>query len=876
MRKIVCLLLFVTTITIAQEKVSVRVNVNVKHIVGGVSEFDRSKFITIHSNQMENEWDGENFTSDLRADFLEGYDVYLGRDTGGITWNLNYMEEDPTRPGYADPNRIVVKGRNSRNNYASKSHLHKYEARKNHVVGAQLHPFWTGESQIATRGTGWKLASPTATGEYMGRYFNEFHGDNGQPLPKWVEVINEPAYEALGGKKNYTNSLQEIADFHVEVADAIKAQNPNLKVGGYTVAFPDFETGDFQRWINRDKLFIDVAGEKMDFWAWHLYDFPAIGGRVDLRSGSNLEATFDMHDQYSMLQLGHTKQYVISEYGAQTHDYNNQPWGPYRDWLFLRAQNSMMMSFMERPQDIAIAIPFTIVKAEWGFNHDKNLPYGARLMRKTNEPASYTGEWVYTERVKFYQLWKNVKGMRVDSYASDLDIQLDAYIDGNKGYVILNNLEFVDKEIELDVFDHIGVKVNAIQQKHLKLSGDVPVLEDKSIATNTTSLTLGAGATMILEYEFENNITLNETSNEVKYYADSYLKSIVANEKNQFNINNVTKPSDYGEGVLRVSIGRDHGSVIIPKVWLNGVELVVPEDYRGYNQADKGRFFGTLEIPVSYGLLNTDNVVSVAYPDNGGHVSSVLLQVFNFSANIREVDLANLPANNYQIKAVGTTCPGESNGKIEVKTRVGVAYKAEITGNGVDSAYDFNTTLTVADLSAGDYTVSIAPKDLLENKTEFVVKITEATPVSFTSVVDKVQKKVILELTGSDNYRVSLNGVEKRIFTNKAVLDLEAGYNKIEVKTDKACQKEFVSNVFLEEKFETKFLAAEKTLFVAVDEEHINATVKIYNMLGVQVKAFNLSKTESVLPVGSLSKGLYLITLSDEESYLGTKKVSFF
>ncbi|WP_139062112.1 hypothetical protein [Ochrovirga pacifica] len=316
---LMCLIPF---LSFAQEHTNVTVNFNVNHIVGGIGAFDRSKFITIHANQIENEWDGDNFTDDLRKDFLEGYDVYLGRDTGGITWNLNYMEEDPVRPGYADPARIAVKGKNSRNNYASKTHLHKYENRKNHVVGAQLHPFWTGESQRATSKTGWKLASPTATGEYMGRYFNEFHGQNGQPLPTWVEIINEPAYEALGGKSNYTNSLQEIADFHVEVADAIKEQNPNLKVGGYTVAFPDFETGDFQRWTNRDKLFIDVAGEKMDFWSWHLYDFPAIGGRVDLRSGSNVEATFDMHDQYSMLALGHTKPYVISEYGAQTHDYN--------------------------------------------------------------------------------------------------------------------------------------------------------------------------------------------------------------------------------------------------------------------------------------------------------------------------------------------------------------------------------------------------------------------------------------------------------------------------------------------------------------------------------------------------------------------------
>lgn len=629
----------------SQAKVSV--NLNVKHVVGGISEFDRTKYITIHANQIENEWDGDNFTSDLRDHFLNGFDVYLGRDTGGITWNLNNMQEDASRPGFANPSNIISKGINTRNNYASKTHLHVYENRKsNHVVAAQLHPFWTGESQIATKGTGWKLASPTATGEYMGRYFNEFYGDNGEPVPSWIEVINEPAYEALGGKKNFTNSLQEIADFHVEVADAIKVQNPNLKIGGYTAAFPDFETGDFQRWINRDKLFIDVAGEKMDFWSWHLYDFPVIGGKEDIRSGSNVEATFDMHDHYSMLKLGHKKPYVISEYGAQTHDFRNEGWSSYRDWLFVRAQNSLMMSFMERPEDIAMAIPFTIVKAEWGFNTDKNLPYPARLMRKANEPESYTGEWVYTDRVKFYDLWKNVKGTRIDTKSTDLDIQVDAYVDGNKGYLILNNLESEETEITLDVFEKYDSSITNILKRHLTLSSNNVVIEEETFSSSISTVQLGAGSTMILEYTFANSLTIDETSTEEKYYADSCLQPIVASQPILFAVNNVVKSDTYGEAVLRLGLGRDHGKSLKPIVKVNNTEVVVPDDWRGYDQADKGRFFGTIEIPVSYDLLTTNNTVSVEFPDSSGHVSSVIMQVFNFSSDIRTLSVNDVTASD--------------------------------------------------------------------------------------------------------------------------------------------------------------------------------------------------------------------------------------
>lgn len=853
-------------------QVSVDVNLNVKHTVGNISEFDRSKFITIHANQIEGEWDGDNFTSDLRDDFLNGYDVYLGRDTGGITWNLNNMEEDPARAGFADPAKIASKGLIARNNYASKPNLHPYENRKNHVIAGQLHPFWTGESQRATSNTGWKLASATATGEYMGRYFNEFHGDNGQEEPTWVEVINEPAYEALGGKKNFTNSLQEIADFHVEVADAVRVQNPNLKIGGYTVAFPDFETGDFQRWINRDKLFVDVAGEKMDFWSWHLYDFPTIGGKVDLRSGSNVEATFDMMDHYSMIRLGHTKQYVISEYGAQTHDYNNEQWSPYRDWLFLKAQNSQMMSFMERPDAIAIAIPFTIVKAEWGYNSALNVPYVARLMRKTNEPNSYTGEWVYTDRVKFYDLWKNVKGTRIDTKSSDLDIQVDAYIDGDKGYVILNNLEFNPVTINLNVFDAYDIAVASVLKRHLTLNGSNPVLEEETFTSSISSVVLGAESTIILEYTFAEALTVDETSDEVKYYATDYLKPITASQENTFTINGVVKSAMYGEAVLRVGIGRNHGKELIPIVKVNGTSVVVPEDWRGYNQADKGRFFGTLEIPVAYDVLEENNTVSVEFPDAGGHISSMALQVFNFSSNVREFHPSKLPRNNFKVKVVDATCLNKNNGVINIKTITAQNYSANITGSGYNENFSFTNELNVENLKPGSYIISVTLPSFPDYKAEFEVLIKEPEALNVSSKVGVAKKAITLKLDGGSNYFIEINGREIHTSSNEIKLPLKEGDNKLKVVTDKNCQGIYEENFFVDTSFYVYPSPVKEELSVVVSKELLNAMVYIYNVNGELVKEQSMRTIENKIMVNSLAKGVYVIVFKNDEAEKATSK----
>lgn len=618
--------LFVTISLTGQVKVLV--NLNAAHQVDSVTTFNRSKFITIHAEQTENEWQRDNFTPDLLDDFLNGYDVYLGRNTGGISWHLNQVQQDPTRPGFADPADIAARGANFRNSYAPNVNLHTYDNRKNLVIGGQLHPFWTGEGQKAT-GQGWQLANATATGEYMGRYIKEFYGNGGPSAPAFVEVINEPAYESLGGFSNYTGSIQEIADFHVEVADAIRTQLPDIKIGGYTTAFPNFEIGDFQRWENRWKRFMDVAGEKMDFWSIHLYDFPTINnGKVRLRSGSNVEATFDMMEQYSQMSFDYVKPFVISEYGAQMHDYAQQQWSPFRDWLHLKAQNAQLMSFMERPHLIDIAINFLIVKAEWGYWN--GIPYNHRLMRRENEPDSYTGDWVYTDMVKFYELWQNVKGQRVDSRSDDLDIQVEAFVDGGKAYVILNNLHFESTEIDLELVDTHGTELSSLLMRQLTLSGNKPILEEQSLSEMPSSLQLGAESTIILEYNFQAEVPLDELVQEVKYYAENYLQPITANQEIAFQVNGVQKAA-LGEGMLRVGVGRAHGKSLQPVVKVNGTTVCVPEDWRGDDQADRASFFGVLEIPVRNELLQEDNTITVQFEDGGGHVSTVTLQVFNFS-----------------------------------------------------------------------------------------------------------------------------------------------------------------------------------------------------------------------------------------------------
>ena len=123
---------------------------------------------------------------------------------------------------------------------------------------------------------------------------------------------------------------------------------------------------------------------------------------------------------------------------------------------------------------------------------------------------------------------------------------------------------------------------------------------------------------------------------EVKYYATDYLKEIAAGKELVFNINNVKK-TEYGEAVIRLGLGRNHGLSLLPELLVNGKKVDIPDNFRGDAQKDRASFFGVIEVPVDYSILKGNNTISLKFPDNGGHVSTVTMQIFNFSNNIRGI-----------------------------------------------------------------------------------------------------------------------------------------------------------------------------------------------------------------------------------------------
>ncbi len=650
----------------------VQINFDMKHSVGGIDRFDRQKFITIHASTTENGW-GENDVhsrnaankdANLMPNFVNDYDVYFGRDTGGFGWALRNLPEDPARTGFVDEAAVTTRGDGDKWTYSNNTNNKYSDARAQEsrgldmVVGLQQFPYYPEGDKTNNPVSGidaWTFSSTntineplgTATGHYAAQFISKFHRTSatglGSPMPKYFEVMNEPLYPLITEREGLANEVPalEIFEFHNTVAKEIRKISAldDVKIAGYTVAFPDFDKNDFQRWEERDKLFIDTSGEYMDSYSIHLYDFPCHQNKQKYRRGSNMEATMDMLEGYSLIKLGEIKPMIISEYGAAVHCEFNNGWTASRNTLQTKAFNAMLMGFLERPDVIEKAIPFIVVKAEWGRT---NVPYGPRLMVQQFErdgTTELTGDtdWVYSDLVKFYELWSEVNGIRVDTWSSEADILVDAYVDDQNAYIILNNLEVENTQFDLQALGIESNNINAISVKHLVTNNNVMAIEESTLTNLDNSVTLNGESTMIIKLSFDSVVTIDHTNNETKHYASTYKQPINANTAINFSIDSLNKGSQ-GEAVLRLALGRDHGKSLAPTVMVNGNAVTIPDDFRGYDQHLNGtaraNFFGVIEIPVPYEYLQANNSVTVEFDDTGGFVATAAIQAFAMSRDV--------------------------------------------------------------------------------------------------------------------------------------------------------------------------------------------------------------------------------------------------
>lgn len=767
------------------QNVEVDINPNIRHSVGGVSDFGRDRHITLHSSISETDWVGELDKMDY---LLNDLDVYLGRDNGSATWKFMYSAEDPDNPNHHDPDSLTAFAEWWKSEYEriiTDNGTKPYESRAlGSIQGTNPHPtyptlsYWymCGSEWGRQNGYDWLPQDIETSAAWISQYLDEFFVNNlqeeGEVLPEYWEVINEPDMKMNTGAFMIT-SWEDIWEYHNLVAQGVRARlgNNAPKIGGMTWGLHDLfaddlhrsrtvgysdayygsgpendaakayarqqtesaylnQTGPWTQWDVLWKGFMDNAGPNMDFYSVHIYDWPtynASGGAT--RAGGHTEALLDMVEWYDVSQNGiaNRKPILLSEYGAVQGQWDYTAHDARYDWEVLKPFSSMMMQFLERPDYIIKSMPFTPVKAQWGdtdTNGDGTPEYRYQYTMMRDDDGD--GNWEWSDYIKWFELWAEVDGTRVDTKASDPDIQVDAYVDGNDLFLILNNLETASRTLDLNFFGNTP-NLQSVNIKHLYLSGVRDVrLDNTSQGSAPASVTLAPEATMILKYTYGSNVAINQTSVESKFYGASVgpnQRTDIQAGDNLFYVNGVNVPQDASkaEAMLRITANLfdaedgQVGFLSIDKLTVNGVEIETPLDWRGGSQ-NRSRWFGTLEIPVPVNLLQTNNTFAVDF-HHSGEVCVVNLVTWDFStAPGRSIANPN-PPNPIAVTGVSVSPTnislqtGQSQDLTETITPANASNKAVSwsSSNSNIASVDGNGLVTA--IAAGAVTITVTTAD---------------------------------------------------------------------------------------------------------------------------------------------------------------------
>ncbi len=820
------MLLINTSISWAQ--VNVTIDPTTQRVLGGVSKLDRSKFFNIHSGGDDAE----------HTALYNDYNVGQGRGFWGA---FSYAKSQTGTVG------VYPAARSGNSNVRT---VKQYVATE--------HP-----GNTFVDGLDAELA-----GAWAAEYYKNFVSDGS--LPEFFEPMNEPFVHA-GDFHGGGWDPDEEARIRLQMARVYGAigrhihnapELANMKVVGYSSAWPSAELWDFGHWDSRMKMFMDEAGEDMDAFSTHLYDGVNVSGQDNKRSGSNSEAILDLIETYSYTKWGVVKPHAITEYGAIEKGYGDN----YSDLASIqtvRSINHILFNLMERQDKMAISIPFITGKATWHITAENNYqPYQAVLWKPTNIGEPTPAGWEYTPRIHFYELWKAVSGDRVAIDSDNPDIQVQAFVNGTKLFVALNNLDETQQTVSLNVGDLSNLV--DVRIKSLKIYPDVdPVMSNTVVTAAPSSLTLIEGETIILEYTFSSDLSFSGSIHRKKYYDTNHLQDITSNTPITFQFANVE--TGEGKAKLRMTIGRKHDVSKSPTISVNGTPITVPSNWKGYDQANREDFFGTIEVPVDMTLIQASNTVTVTFPDNGGKLAALVLEVEKEEAEV----LTQF--------AYPTGEPHIIPGLIEVEDYdeggEGIAYHdASVTNQG--NGGRMNEAVDLQNCSEGglnlcwtaaeewlEYTVDV------QSSGEYVLSIRHAAQSANANVnvlFDGVNKTGTLSLPSTGNWQVYAS-TEKNINLEAGVqvmrLYLETGdvnINHIQL------NKTVSTNIIEEEQASIKVYPNPTQGILKIEGAKAGDAIQVITIGGSVVKYLTLDESLSV-DVGDLTNGMYYLLLQNTD-----------
>lgn len=428
----------------------------------------------------------------------------------------------------------------------------------------------------------------------------------------YVEVKNEPDIArnwAFFAAPNRFDAWKLLAEFHNLVADAVKAMNPDWRVGGPSSCMPAVDLNNFRRGEEL-MTFMDRTRRHLDFYSVHFYEpntfrLAGPGAHGSTYLFGRLEGTFDLLRTHMHLQQD-VKPILISEYGGQ-----RSPPTDIGRWLFIRATSAHMMRYMQMPDFVEISVPFVIPISFWSRNTPTPTRDSFQLFMYDDDRNMELSTLRY-----FLEFWSDFDGDRVVAGSVTPWVTVNALLDDTTLYVAINNL--TQQRIAVDLQAVFGNAIpKRIEQTRLYMERGAMQLERNELS-GLQDIPLGLDETSIVKITLDRPPAESGVIERSTYFADRVLQPSGAPV--EFLI--AAPPEGVETAVLRIALGRMDGFASDLTVTVNDAG---PHEICLAHTRKSGMYFGTVEIPVPPDHLVESNRIVIHAPDAEGHISSIVL-----------------------------------------------------------------------------------------------------------------------------------------------------------------------------------------------------------------------------------------------------------
>lgn len=586
------------------ERGTLHVDATRRRVIQGKGEFDHSKYYRLYASPTASPL-GD---AAMAQAYIMGKNFAPGRQQfkfSGLTrssWLQPHLVEDPARPGWHDPGwveRFVEANRDPRRRDA---YLAFFPTAA--FDYAMCFDNWPDFMEIRDLPNGVFNQRGTPDKELFGaaaqlasdwiRIEKELQGRTAT----WWQVKNETdiAYEWAYHRMPDEDGWELLAEFHNVVAQTIRRDHPEVKVGGPTACNVNFTTRDFASAANYFEFF-DRTRDHLDFYSFHYYGgFDMLrGGPSDFLLGG-MQANTDLMVNY-LEATGNRKPILVSEGGGTG---GRDSFTHFRQ---IHGNSSVMSFFVNHPDVFCLTTLFTLPVTWW----DRTRP--SSIFVYTED-----GRFTVSPQALFLELWGDHLGTRIPVRCDVPDVRTHAVV-SPEGVVsvMVNNLRPRRLELDLRTLLEPGSDLVSVRQKRLYL--EVGEITYEVVDADPTRIEVAGCETTQIRLSPSAPPQLAGVLHERTFYGDRVM---LRGDGGAATVEVRADPGDIERSLLRVGYRPDRGSTPV-SVRFNGEELAAIEAA----PLDGGLVSLVFELPPE--RVRESNTVAFVDVPEGGVVASVLL-----------------------------------------------------------------------------------------------------------------------------------------------------------------------------------------------------------------------------------------------------------